>query len=50
MYGDNCFTIACSKGYYELVKLLIKYKDKINIKHINNSGFNGFMVACFYQH
>ena len=39
---------ACNRGYIEIVKLLLKHSDKIDLNARNNRGQTAFIGACAY--
>ena len=39
---------ACNRGYVEVVKLLLKHSDNIDLNARNNRGQTAFIGACKY--
>ena len=39
---------ACNRGYIEIVKLLLKHSDKIDLNARNNRGQTAFIGSCAY--
>ena len=50
IFGMTPFMWACSRGYKDVVQLLLDHSERFDLNARDNEGWTAFMIACKHGH